>query len=508
MNKNKIILYYPIATNYFQSLPYSLLYLERMVRDMNVDVEIYDEKTDDNIITYLEKHASEILFVGLSVMMSYQIISARKFAEQVKKRTSIPVLFGGWFVTTVPELVLREDFVDFIIRGQGEIPFRQLTEALLSNQQDLHHIKGLGYKNGNNIIINDEQKWSNLFEFPCIDFDKIKLENYTEHNNTTLQYLATTGCNCNCNFCMLSALKGSKHYPNTVENILFDLVYLKKRIPQLKYIKFNDDNFFSNRKFVLSLCKAMINSNINTNWCASANVKQFHTQYSDEDIDLITRAGCDLIYMGAESGDNNVLKNINKKYTADTITNVLKILKKHHIKVAFSFMIAFPPDPYVDFDKTVRFIMTLYRITTKLDVSIKIYLPAMSNIYHDEASKLGFKMPRSYVEYEEKIKQGFNIPWIKNDISSWLFYFTAYYIPVFKHEIPVNSDPETHKMWKRFFFWHYPLVWLRFLFKNYKHNFDAKAALKKVSWIENKHQTGSNTNDLNNFMHGSTRIEK
>ena len=63
----------------------------------------------------------------------------------------------------------------------------------------------------------------------------------------------------------------------------------------------------------------MIIENLKLNWNASANIKQFLNTYNDEDIQIIRKAGCNLIYFGAESGDELVLQGINKNYKPEDI---------------------------------------------------------------------------------------------------------------------------------------------------------------------------------------------
>jgi anaerobic magnesium-protoporphyrin IX monomethyl ester cyclase len=504
----EIILFYPIATNLFQTVPYSLLYLDRTLRHLNINVIIFDEKHDEDFIDYIRENKGKILLIGMSVMISYQIVNAKKAAVAIKSFSQIPIVFGGWFPTVAPKIVLSEAFVDYVILGQGELPFRQLVEHLMENNYNLSQINGLGFKNENSIIINEDCVWSNIFDYPQVDFAKIDVENYLEHDGTTFQYIATTGCNCNCNFCILSSRKGSRHYANRVDLVINDLIYLLNRFPHITYIKFNDDNFFSNKIFVLEFCKQLQIKEIKLNWCASANIGEFYNKYSNTDIALIKKAGCNLIYMGAESGDNVVLKNINKSYQAQRIIDVLIKMKQEGIKASFSFMVAFPPLPYRDFDITIKFIMKLYRINNNLDVTVKIYLPVMPNNYQIEAFAQGFSMPNTYTEYENMVINGFNMPWITQKLKNTLFYFTDFYLPIFKKELPINSLHETQSIWKFFFTLFAPIVWIRFVFKFYRFNWDAKLGLLIINRINKRVNAKRNVSVLNNFMIGSTRIEK
>ena len=506
MKKNIIVLYYPVATDYFQSVPYGLLQLERMLRDTNTETYIFDEKHDENILDFIIENKERILLVGISVMLSYQIINARIFAEKIKRISNIPILFGGWFVNLAPGICLKQYFVDYIILNQGEIPFKNLVNTLLNNENNLSRIKGLGYKKDNNPVINEPQKWVNLFDFPDIDFGKIKIENYLENKNSMIQYIATHGCNCRCNFCMISDIKGSYHIVPEAEQVIRDYKKLKLIIPELSFIKSFADNLFSDKKFILDLCRLMLENNLNLGWDGSAHINQFLNLYSDSDIELMKKSGLALIHFGAESGDNDVLRNINKKYTKDKIVLVLKKLKKHKINVAFSFMLSFPPNPKKDFDITLKLIMRLLLINKKTNIATNFYMPGLNNIYHQEALKLGFGIPDTYEGFENAIKNGFNMPWITNDMKQKIFYFGYFYMPVLKLEVPLNTDKRLYNIWKVTFVLFYPIVMLRFLMRCYKFNFDARFAYWIISKFERKH--GIENTNLNNFIHGISRYEK
>ena len=265
----KVVLYYPILTDLFQGIPYSLLFLERNLRELEVEVVIIDQKFDSSFEKFILENKDDILAVGISVILSYQIINARKAAEYVKLISHIPIIFGGWFVTYNPKITLKEDFVDFVIYGQGEITLRELIIKLLNNENDFSNITGLGYKKNSELFLNTPRPWVNTFDLPDLDFQKINLKNYLEKENI-LQYIATRGCNCSCNFCMLGSNKGYYHFYNSPEKVIQDLKILKSKVNSLSFIKFNDDNFFTSRKFVMRLCELMIIENLKLNWNASA----------------------------------------------------------------------------------------------------------------------------------------------------------------------------------------------------------------------------------------------
>jgi anaerobic magnesium-protoporphyrin IX monomethyl ester cyclase len=503
--KSIVVLIYPIATNVVQGPPYSILFLERMLRDIDVDVVIFDQKHDKNIEKYIEENVSDIVLVGLSVMISHQIIEAKKIANFTKSISDIPILFGGWFPTTFPEIVLSEEFVDYIIIGQGENPFRELVLNLLEEKSEFNKIVGLGYKNERKTIINSIEPWANSFNHPPINLDLIRIEDYIQDGNM-FTYIATIGCSCKCSFCTLSFVKDMKHFTDKPENVIDGLNHILKKHPEISHINFVDDNFFFNKNYVIRLANLIIERELNITWFGSAHLKYFLNSYNESEIDLIYKSGCRMIWCGAESADNEVLKELNKRYSKKDIIETLNRIKKHKISASFNFMVAFPPKPKKDFSKTLKLIMKLLCIDRSLEIAINFYLPFLENSFYFEAKKLGFAYPKSYDEFIQVLTNGFYMPWISKTMKRQVFYLGHFYIPIYKREYPLNTSENMKWVWRVFFFIFYPLVFIRFITRFYHFNFDAFLGMLLLRFFNKRR--GVEVTDLNQFMHGFDRYKQ
>lgn len=503
--KSIIVLVYPIATNVIQGPPYSVLFLERMVRDIDVDVVIFDQKHDDGIEKYIEKNVLDIVMIGISVMVSHQIIEAKRIAIFTKSISNIPILFGGWFPTTFPDIVLAEKFVDYIIIGQGERPFRELVLIIKQGKSDFNGIAGLGYKLNNKTIFNTRGHWENSFNHPQIDLRLVNIDNYIQNGNT-FPYIASVGCSCKCSFCTLSFVKDIKHFPDNPSHVIEGIGYIIKTNPEVNHINFVDDNFFFNKNFVISLANLMIEHELNITWFGSAHLKHFLNNYSDSEIDLIYKSGCRMIWCGAESADTEVLTKLNKRYNKKDIIKVLFKIKKHKISASFNFMVAFPPNPKRDFSKTMRLIMKLLCIDKSLEIAVNFYFPFMENSFYFEAKKLGFKHPATYNEFIKMLSNGLYMPWLSMSMKRNVFYLGHFYIPIFKREYPMNTSEKEKWIWRLFFVIFYPFVYLRFITRFFNINLDAFLGMRLIMFFRKRE--GIVEADLNKFMHGFERYNK
>lgn len=448
--KNKILLYYPLVNKNRQipNLPFSILNLERVLRDLPVDVFLIDERVNANVKNIIDTYKNDWLFIGISAMIGYQMISGKDLSQYVKQNTNAPVVWGGWFANVLPKIALQENFIDIVIFGQGEIAFRELVIAMLHNKT-LLSIKGIGYKENNKIIINPKTEIVDEKTFPLVNFDTIDVNKIIEINgsfsdsNRSINYIATYGCPYNCSFCCLATIWGQKTFNKNIDVIIEDIKMFVSKY-KISKISFDDDHFFGNKSFVLRLVQRIIDENIHIQWEANAHITTFIKNYSIEQIKLLKKAGCISIRFGAESGDQFVLDKINKKVTISDSFKVAEIMKIVDIKCVFYIMVAFPWNPNNDFNETLKMLGKLKIINTKLESGINFFYPLPATPLYEESKRYGFKGLHSF---DETLKSTyFNLfygPWWKRNYKHELHDFVWVY---FKF-----ANPYYYKMTERKF---------------------------------------------------------
>ncbi len=433
--KKTVILFFPLleSNNVASNVPYALLYLERMIRHLEINIILIDERLTKDYEKIIEDNANNLLFAGVSSMIGYQITGAIKFSKKVKSVSSSPIIWGGWFPTVFPEMILKENYVDYICIGQGEIPFQMFTEHLL-NQKNVDEINGIGYKTNNELKINFASKLSNPINYPKINFDLIDINALINYNGKVetgfrgIDYIATLGCPHNCAFCNLVYIFGRSWFPKEVNEIITDLKYFKSKY-DISYVSFSDDNFFANKKFILELCNSIIDSELNIEWEANANPNSFLKTFSDEDINIIHKSGCKKIKIGAESGDQEILDLINKKTFVKNNLEIVRKLNKHNIDIRYFTMVCFPINPDKDFKMTLNLIGKAKLINRNLDVNINLFKPIPKTELYDLCLKHGFKYPENTDDLIVFFANKFTAPWYKSDYHKQLDDFINFYLP-------------------------------------------------------------------------------
>jgi len=415
----------------YRCIPYSLLYLERVVRDLNVDVVFIDENTGEDYHQIIKSIKDKIFLVGISAMLGYQIQGGINFSKYVRSvDENIKIVWGGWHVTMMPEQSLTESFIDYVIVGQGESPFRQLVEALLF-KNTVDNINGLFYKKDNEIKTAGENNFVSVTQFPDVNYSLIDINKYIlqgiPYAKRTVVYFASHGCPHNCTFCALTPVYQQRWFPKPVKDIIKDFL-LFKQVAHIDSICFHDDNFFTNRTFSLALAQAMIDNKLDLKWEVWSHAGSFMKMFPEEDLDFFYKAGLRRILCGAESGSNSVLKEINKKLSVEENLNFVKLLKKHKITPYFTTMICFPLDPDEDIKATFEMIRKAKLIDLSLKVHVGYYTPFPNTSFYDKALEKGFIAPHNLEGWISHTFDQFKAPWFKEVYSEKYNIFLNFYV--------------------------------------------------------------------------------
>jgi len=388
--------------------PLSLLSLSGSLKKLGKEVKLYDLRCYDDYEALLRALPESPVCFGLSAMVSNQIRDGVAFSEAAHKIfPSVPIVWGGWFPTTLPDIAISHSAVDILVRGQGEVTFTELVRTLATGG-DLAAVKGIVYKEKGQVLKNPMRNPVDLNDLPPIDYTLLDMPRSTIGDGMA-NYVSSAGCPYNCKFCDVQLVFGKKWMALHAGRVLDDIERLVKEYG-VHTVDFYDDNFFVNRQRLREIMQGLISRNLSIRWIANGRVDQF-IRLEEEDIALIRKAGCQTLTFGAESGNQKTLDFLQKGTRIEQIEETARRLRNHDILIRYNFLVGVPGETPADFQKTLQFILKIKSIHPGLSIVFYYYMPVPETQLTEEDIKMGFKEPDTFEGWSKCIIGDVTQPW-------------------------------------------------------------------------------------------------
>ncbi|MCK5707877.1 MAG: B12-binding domain-containing radical SAM protein [Candidatus Aureabacteria bacterium] len=427
--KNKILLINPCvkgnklkSLSFTVTLPMALLSLASTLTN-RYEVIILDRAVKNDDKTLLEiLEDSSLICVGISVLTGPPIADAIYCSQLIKKtKKNVKIVWGGWHVTKAPKSVIQEDFVDYIVRGEGEEAFPKLLYCIENDDLD-KKIPGLGYKENNEIVINEMAQLLDVDELPELPYELIdNIEPYIRKDwppgaKRAICMETSRGCPMGCAYCEIPSHFNKNYSAKSADKVVLTIKKLIKLF-NIDGVLFQDPNFFLQIERVKEFSKQLISNNIDIKWSGDGTILQFK-QIKEEDIKLFYCSGLRSFTTGIESGSEKVRFNLlNKKFTNLECKTVLNKLNSAGINVRFNMIIGLPGETIEDTKQSVDFVLNIlseYQ-NTLMGRYMFIYLPLPGTPLSNLAIKKGYIPPTKlvdFIEYDFIIRKKIKIPWL------------------------------------------------------------------------------------------------
>jgi len=330
----------------------------------------------------------------------------------------------------LPEQTLKNKYIDFVVRAQGETTFKELL-IVLEQKKDFSEIDGLSYKKGSKIYHNKDRAFTDVNEFLPMDYSLVDVNKYimkTDFGKRAINYISSYGCPYNCGFCAEVAVNKGRWSGLSAERVLDEIKNLVKNY-NLDSIFFDDNSFFVNNKRVIEFCKGLIKKNLNINWGhVDGRVDQL-LRLTDEEWALLKKSRLKSVLIGAESGSDKVLKLINKRISVDDTVKVLKKAKEYGVSIEASLMAGLPKEPEEDLNKTLDFIQKTYAISPNHKVLLFFYTPYPGTPLSNMALSYGLKAPKRLEDWSRHDLEQGDTPWLSKKYRKKLRTIIGYYLP-------------------------------------------------------------------------------
>ena len=314
--------------------------------------------SDQLLIDYLEENSPD--FIGFSCTTS-SFFDGVRLAEMAKNiLPEIKVVFGGVHVSAVKEDVLKNyPCLDYCVVGEGEETLKELLSC--KNQEEACEVPGLVLRRDGEAKFTGQRKdLLDLDSLPFPDYKKLAgypkvyklpIFNYPKVPNASC--ISSRGCPYTCSYCDRSVFQRTFRY-NSADYLYKHVQYLQKEFG-IKHINFYDDQFTFQRQRVADFCQKMIDSPIRMTFNCAARAEHLDIEL----LQLMKAAGCWMISLGIETGDEDLLAHHRQNPDLQMMREKIDLIKKAGIRVKGLLMMGLPGETEASIKKSKEYVYSL-----------------------------------------------------------------------------------------------------------------------------------------------------
>ena len=338
--------------------PYWLAHAAALVEKHGHEIDLIDAPASN--LTEADVHERVKTFQPQLIVMesvTASWYSDCEIAVNLKKQLpGVVICMVGTHITALwKETLDRYPEIDFAAIGEYDFAILELAEALASNRQNFAEILGLAFRcEGKAIRTANRPLIQNLDELPWIAPIYKRFLNPKDYYFNLSYYpmimlIGGRGCNSMCFYCVYpQVVHGHAYRHRSPENIVGEMLWVQKNMPEVREITFEDDNFGADRHYARQFAELVKAKGVRLPFFAN-----LRTTVDDETLQALRDAGLRNCAVGFESGDNTILRNMRKGQNTEIQARFVKSAHELGLLVHGCFMVGFPGETRETMQKTL-----------------------------------------------------------------------------------------------------------------------------------------------------------
>ena len=431
MSKPTIVLFSPspYPGSRYYGLPLSLLSVSALPHSKGYPIRIVAWDVDEDPERQVLEACEGALLFGVTSLTGGMIANGLEMCAKVRERyPDLPIVWGGTHPSIAPESTIKHPLVDIVVAGQGEATFMELIEAL-EEGRGLDGITGLYFKRDGRVVSTGPRPTIDIDTLPPLPFEIVDVERYVAGMSDQLRnrfkgrrsttYYSSYGCPFSCNFCSEPMTSNRRWYAKSPEKTVEEIETLKN-VYGVDLVVIDDPIYFIDIKRARRISELLIERNVDVWWSATSRLEAIK-KIDAETWDVLKRSGFQQVFIGVESAHPTVLKAIGKRYSADDIVDVARILHEQDVLMVCSYIQGLPIEAKdvpleqilrEDMQLAAQTILRMYQANPTASVAVLMYTPFPGSVAYDMSIKLGFEPPESLEEFANFSHYSNNVPWM------------------------------------------------------------------------------------------------
>lgn len=413
--KAKVVLFYPPYGGPPLGAPLCLLTLASPLLQAGFDVKLIDAAITPDFEQVVLRETQDALCLGISLLTGPMITAAVRIAKAVRQlHPELPIIFGGWHPSLVPEQTLRPEFVDGVVRAQGELTLLELVQRISAGRA-WDGVLGLCFKEGTSIHQEADRPVANINSLPAPAFHLASYDQYESQSGMRqLAYASSVGCPYACNYCTDMVFYKRRFNAYVADKVVSDLAELVPRY-RIDEVALLDSNFLVDIKRAIAIAQGIVASGVRFRWTFQAST-DFLWRMSDDDVRLLGESGVTHMGFGTESASEKVLKLMNKHHQRiEQMEETARKTQLAGIHITFNVILGYPGETEEDRQQTFRVMSGIARRYWNVSFSPNVFTPYPGIPIWPELKRLGVREPETLEEWQD-ISLGHNVlPWLQGE---------------------------------------------------------------------------------------------
>ncbi|MBK9454764.1 MAG: B12-binding domain-containing radical SAM protein [Bacteroidetes bacterium] len=377
--------------------PLGALYAAAVLERDGHHVEFIDtifEPSAENVFPRIQQFSGNIFFVcddGFNYLTKMCLVNMRNACYDMiayAKQNNYTVIVSSSDATD-HSLDYLQQGADFIIIGEVEVTLQQLINTLQTESTYFESINGIAYLQENKLIKTISRPvLTDLDNLPFPAWKFIQMKDYQrawlrKSGYFSLNMTTTRGCPFKCNWCA-KPIYGNRYNSRSPEKVVEEIDFLISNY-QVEHIWFCDDIFGLKPGWIKRFSELVVSKNLQFKFKIQCRADLL---LDDENIQHLANAGCDEIWIGAESGSQKILDAMDKGTTVKQIYTATRLMQKHGIKPCLFLQFGYLDELQTDIDLTIKMVFDL--MPYDIGVSVSYPLPG-TQFYEKVKSQLQVK---------------------------------------------------------------------------------------------------------------------
>ncbi len=435
----KIVFFFPSFSSSEATAPLGLLAISTPLLRAGYDVRIIDSTITPDFQRRVVEECRDALCLGVSLVTGPMIRETAQIGRAVKALyPNLPIILGGWHPSLLPDQTLEADFVDIVVRGQGEQAMLEIADRLHAGDS-VDDVAGIGYKRDGKCCFTPTRELQPLSAMPPKAYELADFDAYERLcGKRWAMYTSSLACPFNCAYCTNAAVYGRKWNALPADQMVRETVELTRRY-RLQLLWVVDDNFLVDLDRAKAIAAGLVEAEANFEWSVQATTNLV-ARLSIDDLKLLRRAGLRQVCQGVDSASPAILHAMNKEFQDfESIYESAHRCIEAGIRPSFNIIFAYPGEGPKERRETVRFMMDVCRRFPGAEFWTNIFTPYPGSPIMQRPAEIGIQPPTSLEGWADFFPRYTVLPWLKGREHTRLQVMRDYLRIAFDR-VPIAAD--------------------------------------------------------------------